>query len=180
MILDYGHNAAAMTAMVQFVERLGAAGRRIVVLSAPGDRRDEDVAQSALAVAGYFDKYICRRDDNLRGRGPDEVPRLLRDALVGAGVAPDDVEMIPDERESLNVALTECRAGDLLLFFGDDIARCWEQIVNFRPVDVERRTVRRPLEGPGATVVPDRAEAPRPFVRDTRGVRLARELEGED
>ncbi len=180
VILDYGHNAAAMKAMVQFVERLGAAGRRIVVLSAPGDRRDEDVAQSALAVAGYFDKYICRRDDNLRGRGPDEVPRLLRDALVGAGVAPDDVEMIPDERESLNVALTECRAGDLLLFFGDDIARCWEQIVNFRPVDVERRTVRRPLEGPGATVVPDRAEAPRPFVRDTRGVRLARELEGED
>ena len=180
VILDYGHNAAAVKAMVQFVERLGTAGRRIVVISAPGDRRDEDIAQSALAVAGYFDKYICRRDDNLRGRGPDEVPRLLRDALVGAGVAAEDVEIIPDERESLNAALTECRAGDLLLFFGDDITRCWEQIVNFRPVDVERRTVRRPLEGPGATVAPDRSRAPRPFVRDTRGVRLAREVEGED
>ena len=180
VILDYGHNAAAVKAMVQFVERLGTAGRRIVVISAPGDRRDEDIAQSALAVAGYFDKYICRRDDNLRGRGPDEVPRLLRDALVGAGVEAEDVEIIPDERESLNAALTECRAGDLLLFFGDDITRCWEQIVNFRPVDVERRTVRRPLEGPGATVAPDRSRAPRPFVRDTRGVRLAREVEGED
>jgi cyanophycin synthetase len=180
VILDYGHNAAAMKAMVQFVERLGTAGRRIVVISAPGDRRDEDIAQSALAVAGYFDKYICRRDDNLRGRGPEEVPRLLRDALAGAGVAPEDIEMIPDERESLNAALTECRAGDLLLFFGDDITRCWEQIVNFHPVDVERRTVRRPLEGPGATVAPDRSRAPRPFVRDTRGVRLAREVEGED
>ena len=108
------------------------------------------------------------------------MPRLLRDALVGAGVAAEDVEIIPDERESLNAALTECRAGELLLFFGDDITRCWEKIVNFRPVDVERRTVRRPLEGPGATVAPDRSRAPRPFVRDTRGVRLAREVEGED
>ena len=180
VILDYGHNAAAVQAMVQFVERLGAAGRRIVVMSAPGDRRDEDIAQSARATAGYFDRYICRRDDNLRGRGPEEVPQLLRDALMEAGVPPDDIEIIPDEREALHVALTECRAGDLLLFFGDDITRCWEQIVNFRPVDVERRTVRRPLEGPGATVAPDQAAAPRPFVRDTRGVRLAREIEGED
>jgi cyanophycin synthetase len=180
VILDYGHNAAAVQAMVHFVERLGAAGRRIVVLSAPGDRRDEDIAQSARATAGYFDRYICRRDDNLRGRGPEEVPQLLHDALIEAGVPPDDVEVIPDEREALHVALSECRAGDLLLFFGDDITRCWEQIVNFHPVDVERRTVRRPIEGPGATVAPDQSAAPRPFVRDTRGVRLAREAEGED
>ena len=180
VILDYGHNAAAVQAMVRFVERLGTAGRRVVVLSAPGDRRDEDIAQSARMVAGYFDRYICRRDDNPRGRGPDEVPQLLRTALIEEGVPPDDVEVIPDERESLHVALTECRAGDLLLFFGDNITRCWEQIVNFHPIDVERRTVRRPIEGPGATVAPDGSAAPRPFVRDTRGVRLARETEGED
>lgn len=180
VILDYGHNAAAVQAMVRFVERLGTAGRRVVVLSAPGDRRDEDIAQSARMVAGYFDRYICRRDDNPRGRGPDEVPQLLRTALIEEGVPPDDIEVIPDERESLHVALTECRAGDLLLFFGDNITRCWEQIVNFHPIDVERRTVRRPIEGPGATVAPDGSAAPRPFVRDTRGVRLARETEGED
>src|SRR5690606_12446299 len=111
VILDYGHNAAAVQAMVRFVERLGTAGRRVVVLSAPGDRRDEDIAQSARMAAGYFDRYICRRDDNPRGRGPDEVPRILRAALIEAGVPPDDVEIIPDERESLHAALTECRAG---------------------------------------------------------------------
>ena len=45
-------------------------GRRIVVLAGPGDRRDEDLVAIAHAVAGRFDHYICRRDDNLRERSP--------------------------------------------------------------------------------------------------------------
>ncbi|HRV81143.1 MAG TPA: cyanophycin synthetase, partial [Planctomycetota bacterium] len=73
VILDYGHNAAAVRAMVDLVGRLEPKGRRIVVVAAPGDRRDEDIIEVAEAVAGKFDHYICRRDDNFRGRDGDEV-----------------------------------------------------------------------------------------------------------
>ena len=38
-------------------------------------------ARSRSAVAGRFDHYICRRDDNLRDRAPDEVPRIMAAAL---------------------------------------------------------------------------------------------------
>ena len=85
VILDYGHNAAAVSAMTDLVERLDPSGRRIVVIASPGDRRDEDVIEVALAVAGKFDHYICRRDDNPRGRGDDEVPQMQRKALIDAG-----------------------------------------------------------------------------------------------
>ena len=180
VILDYGHNAAAMAAMVQFVERLQPQGRRIVVLSAPGDRRDEDIAAIARITASAFDHYICRRDDGLRGRGPDEVPQLLRTALLEAGVPADDIALIPDEREATQAGLREARAGDLVLIFGDNVTRCWEQIVTFQPVDAERRAQRRQAVGPGATVPPNEGATPRAMVRDTRGVRLAREVEGED
>jgi cyanophycin synthetase len=177
VILDYGHNAAAVEAMVQFVERLGTTGRRIVVITSPGDRRDEDMLAMAASVAGYFDLYICREDDNRRGRAPGEIPALLRDGLLSAGVPEEAIRMIPDEQAAVSAALSEAHAGDLLLIFGDNVARCWEQIVTFKPVHAERRAVRRPVDGQGATVPPDERATPRAYVRDVRGVRLARDLE---
>ena len=179
VILDYGHNPAAVEAMVQLVDRLGRGARRIVVLSAPGDRRDEDVKNIARIAAGWFDHYICRRDDGLRGRGPDEIPLLLRDALLEQDVPAEQIAVIPDEQEATAAALAEARPGDLVLIFGDAIARTWEQIVSFRPVEHERRATRRTRPaGDGAQPPVD--GQPRSFVRDVRGVRFARETEAED
>src|SRR5262249_18886694 len=64
VVLDYGHNPAAVGAMVDLVRRLEVKGRRICVLAAPGDRRDEDMREIARLAAGRFDHYICRRDDS--------------------------------------------------------------------------------------------------------------------
>src|SRR5512141_207310 len=174
VILDYGHNAAAVEAMVQLVERLDTGGRRIVVLAAPGDRRDEDIRAIARIIAGCFDHYICRRDDSLRGRGPDEVPTLLRDTLIADGVPEEQIELIPDEVEATDAGLRAAQAGDLLLIFGDNVARSWEQIVTFRPVQAERRSARRPRTRPAPGPMPP-AERPVSYVRDVRGVRFARE-----
>jgi cyanophycin synthetase len=179
VILDYGHNAAAIEAMIQFVERLDSGGRRIVVLAAPGDRRDEDIRAIARITAGSFDHYICRRDDSLRGRRPDEVPALLRDTLLAEGVNPDDIDLIPDEVEATDLALRSAHAGDLVLIFGDNVARSWEQIVSFRPLDAERRGARRPRTRPSPGPVPPE-DRPFSYVRDVRGVRFARDNEGED
>jgi cyanophycin synthetase len=68
VILDYAHNPAAVKTMSDLVTRLGESGRKILVLAAPGDRRDEDIAEIGKAAAGHFDLYICRQDDHLRGR----------------------------------------------------------------------------------------------------------------
>ena len=66
VLMDYGHNAHAVGMMADLAQRLDVAGRRIVVLAGPGDRRDEDLRAIARAVAGRFDHYVCRRDDDLR------------------------------------------------------------------------------------------------------------------
>ncbi|MEO8226013.1 MAG: cyanophycin synthetase [Gemmatimonadota bacterium] len=179
VILDYGHNPAAVEAMVQLVDGLDGGGRRIVVLSAPGDRRDEDVREIARILAGNFDHYICRRDDALRGRGSDEIPRMLQETLIAEGVPPEEIEVVPDEVDATEHALDAARANDLVLVFGDNITRSWEQIINFRPVEAERRATRRARSGPTATT-PVPSEQPVTYVRDTRGVRYARSTEAED
>jgi cyanophycin synthetase len=177
VILDYGHNPAAVEVMCQLVERLEPTGRRIVVLAAPGDRRDEDIADIGRIAAGQFDRYILRRDDSLRGRKPEEVPHLLRDALLAAGVPAEQILVIPDEQTATDTALREASPGDLLLIFGDAITRTWKQVIQFRP-EAPARLVERPRTSrpePAAVVAPLVDDRRREFVRDSRGVWLARE-----
>src|SRR4051794_11041243 len=183
VILDYGHNAAAVEAMVTLVTRLDVAGRRLCVLSAPGDRRDQDIAEIGRIAAGRFDRYICRRDDVLRGRRPDEVPQLLRDALVTNGVLAEQILVLPEEQAAVDAALREADAGDLLLIFGDAITRSWKQVIQFQP-NAAARIVERPRHSAPAMAMAVSADGGedhrREFVRDSRGVRVAREEELED
>ncbi len=180
VIVDYGHNAPAVDLMSQLAQRLDVAGRRLVVLAAPGDRRDQDILDISRAAAGRFDHYICRRDDRLRGRGNDEVPRLLRDGLLANDVPADHIDMVPDEREAHEHALRLARPGDLVLLFADALTRTWKQVINFRP-DAARSPADRARAAPA--VVPDLPPVEVPslngdaLVRDERGVRLARETE---
>jgi cyanophycin synthetase len=132
VLFDYGHNAHAVAAMADLAQRLDVSGRRIVVLAGPGDRRDEDLVAIARAVAGRFDHYICRRDDNLRERASDEVPRIQAAALRAAGVRAEAISVIPDEQEAVATALRMGESGDLLLIFADALVRSWKQITKFK------------------------------------------------
>jgi cyanophycin synthetase len=179
VILDYGHNPAAVEAMCQLTDRLEVAGKRIVVLAAPGDRRDEDIAEIGRMAAGRFDRYILRRDDSLRGRKPEEVPHLLRDALLANGVPAERILVIPDEQTAVDTALREAQPGDLLLVFADAITRSWKQVIQFhpeapaRPMERVRPPRLEPAQVPVAPLLHE--DSRREFVRDSRGVWLARE-----
>jgi cyanophycin synthetase len=188
VLFDYGHNAHAVGMMADLAMRLDVVGRRIVVLAGPGDRRDEDLVAIAKAAAGRFDHYICRRDDNLRNRGPDEVPRLQAQALRSAGVPEKDISVIPDEQEAIDAALRMGESGDLLLIFADALVRSWKQVTKFKPVAAPPRsspapTVRAPAaEAKSVHKEETSAAAYSEFnldglIRDERGVRLAPESE---
>ena len=190
VIMDYGHNAAAVDSVCQLVTRLDVKGRRICVVAGPGDRRDEDIVEiGQVAARGGFDHYICRRDDDLRGRDGEEVPRLIRDTLIAAGIPESRIALIPEEQEAIDAALRMARPGDLVLLFADALARSWKQVVHFRPIGEDgtltppRRTGEWALAdftaasatgdgaaGDGATFGDDVV-----IVRDERGVHIARE-----
>jgi cyanophycin synthetase len=178
VIMDYGHNAAAIRAMCDLADRMEVRGRRVCVLAAPGDRRDEDIAEIGRAAAGHFEHYICRRDDGLRGRRSDEVPKMLRAALLEEGVPAQAIDTIPDEQEAVATALRMARPGDLLLVFADALARTWGQVVHFHPTDGADGHGAAPAAVETGGVDLDLEEGM--VIRDERGVRLARETETTD
>jgi cyanophycin synthetase len=160
VLFDYGHNAPAVAALCALANRLPVHGRRLCVFSAPGDRRDEDIrAIASAAAAGDFDHYICRRDDPLRGRGEDEVPRMLAEGLRAHGIGDDRITRIVDEQDAIETALRMARPGDLLLVFADALARGWKQIVNFRP-DLDTSVVPAPRPARAVPRAEVRDEAP--------------------
>ena len=182
VILDYAHNPAAISAMCQLSDRLDVSGRRVCVISSPGDRRDEDVSALASTAAGHFDHYICKADDNRRGRGDAEIPEMIRNQLIAQGVDKSAVEVIADEKDSVAHALSFCDAGDLLVVFGDDITRCWKQIIHFK-TDGSGREVESKNEGSNEdSEVIEHFELAdgQSLIRDERGVRIAKTEEGDD
>jgi hypothetical protein len=150
VLFDYGHNAHAVGMMADLAQRLDVTGRRIVVLAGPGDRRDEDLIAISKAVAGRFDHYICRRDDNLRNRASDEVPKIQAAALREAGVPADAISVIPEEQEAIDAALRMGEAGDLLLIFADALVRSWKQITKFKSNGALRFAAQPPAAQPHA------------------------------
>jgi cyanophycin synthetase len=145
VLLDYAHNSHGMTAMAQTIRGLTVNGRRIGILAAPGDRRDEDILDLARAAAPAFDFILLREDDRLRGRERGETAKLLRKGLLAAGFPTDRIaEEVFAEEEAVQRGLETAQPGDLLVIFGDDLDRSWNQIVNFG----------RPASSPAAPTVP--------------------------
>jgi cyanophycin synthetase len=182
VILDYAHNPAAISAMCQLSDRLDVSGRRVCVISSPGDRRDEDVSALASTAAGHFDHYICKADDNRRGRGDVEIPEMIKNQLIAEGVDKSAVEVIADEKASVAHALEFCDAGDLLVVFGDDITRCWKQIIHFKTDGSGREVENQKDESNKDSEVVEHFELAdgQSLIRDERGVRIAKTEEGDD
>jgi cyanophycin synthetase len=182
VILDYGHNPAAIKVVCQTIDRFEVNGKKIVVLAAPGDRRDEDICAIATEAAGHFDHYILKADDNRRGRDDREVPLMLQRQLIESGVKEEQTQIISDETLAIETALQDAQEGDLLLIFGDDITRCWKQIIGFNPENQKPNIASNDVLVSSVIINEDEKVfiETMDLIKDERGVRLARIEEDGD
>lgn len=147
-LVDYGHNPAAITGLMDMVMRLDAK-RRIGVLAAPGDRRDEDIRELGRLCA-VLDGAIVRDDEDLRGREPGETPRLIAEGLRAGGMSPDRITFISEEFPAIDAALAQLEEGHLAVILASDVMGVLDKL---RPV------MRTPSEERQATTPPVVKEA---------------------
>ena len=121
VILDYGHNPAAMRALSEAVMALGKR-RTIMTISLPGDRRDEDLTATMQASLPCVDAYILFDGKERRGREPGVLPYLLRQALP----ADTTCEFARDQAHAIELAWTRLRPGDHLIAIADDVGEALE------------------------------------------------------
>jgi cyanophycin synthetase len=119
LIADYGHNPDAVQALVNAVDNMPA-GRRSVVISGAGDRRDEDIRQQTEILGDAFDDVILYQDACQRGRADGEVIALLRQGLANARRT-QKIDAIDGEFIAIDTALSRLQKGDLCLILIDQV-----------------------------------------------------------
>jgi len=122
LVADYGHNPDAIRALVEAVDAMPASStqKRWVVISAAGDRRDEDIRRQTEILGTAFDGVILYQDACQRGRADGEVLALLRAGLAGAART-REIEEIRGEFLAIDTALDKLSHGDLCLILIDQV-----------------------------------------------------------
>lgn len=115
VILDYGHNPAAVAAAIAAARAL-APRRLLGVVGAPGDRHDA-MYHALGQVAAGFDRLWIKEDADRRGRRPGEVAGLIRRGALDAGLDPARLQVVLPELEAFHAALAAARPGDVVLVF---------------------------------------------------------------
>ncbi len=124
-LIDYGHNVPALIALQPLVNGL-ATQRKIGVATAPGNRRDEDLAALGAQLARMCDLVFVYETD-ARGRETGETSRLIHDGAASAGTQAK-VETIMSEQEAVAKAIGAAEPGDFLLLLVDDIEGTTERL----------------------------------------------------
>jgi cyanophycin synthetase len=116
VILDYGHNVAAMRALADALPHDGSR-RTVMVIGLPGDRRDEDLLATVQASLPVVDEYVLHDLKNRRGRAELEVPQLMRSCL-----GPDTPHhFTADQHEGIIRGFQLTRPGDRLVIIADEV-----------------------------------------------------------
>jgi cyanophycin synthetase len=126
VLVDYAHNAAAIAGLMDFVYNLDAA-RRIGIITAPGDRRDEDL-RTVGRLSSRLDHVIVREDKYRRGREPGEISKLIIEGLKENGMNDSQIEIIYNETDGLAHALTQMEDNDLVFVLADEVPAVLAQL----------------------------------------------------
>jgi UDP-N-acetylmuramyl tripeptide synthase len=115
--VDFAHNPAALSGLVDFAQRLRSGGRLAMLLGQAGNREDADLDRlAAVAGAARPDLVVLKEMSGyLRGRNAGEIPAILRRALDQAGVAGAAIVDVEGEEAAVRHALAWARAGDVLM-----------------------------------------------------------------
>jgi cyanophycin synthetase len=117
VLVDYAHNPEGLRGLLHVAEHLrGGQGRLGLLLGHAGNRLDAEIEALARVAAEFRPALIVIKENeaHLRGREPGEIPRLIRSALLAAGLPESSLPMRMSEFEAVRVALDWARPGDVL------------------------------------------------------------------
>jgi cyanophycin synthetase len=118
VVIDDCHNASALQALAETLDRFPA-GTRSVVYSAGFGRRDADVVRQGELLGAAFDRVIVYEDISADDRPEGGLSALFREGLAKGGRVTDVIE-IRDHSLAVETALGRVRPGEILVVQTED------------------------------------------------------------
>ena len=114
VIVDYAHNPAAYTALAEMARAL-LPGQLVGIVTAPGDRRDDDLRDVGRVCAARFDELVVYESSS-RGRAYGGAVDLILQGAEDIVGKTDTLHRELDAGAAIRLGLSLCRRGDVLVF----------------------------------------------------------------
>jgi cyanophycin synthetase len=119
VIVDYGHNPAAIEALSAIFPHLSK-GRVIGMHSGTGNRRDQEILEFGRVLGRTYD-HIVLIDSDPRRRKLGETSDVVERGILETGFPKEELTVILDVREATQAALDMAQSGDLVVLQCDDV-----------------------------------------------------------
>jgi UDP-N-acetylmuramyl tripeptide synthase len=114
VIVDYAHNPAAYAALAEMARSL-LPGQLVGIVTAPGDRRDEDLFEVGRVCADRFDELVVYESSS-RGRAYGGAVDLILQGAENVVGKTDTLHRELDVGAAIRLGLSLCGRGDVLVF----------------------------------------------------------------
>jgi cyanophycin synthetase len=129
VLIDYVHNPHGFFALGKMLNMMD--GFKTGILTAVGDRRDEDIVEIGRVAAKIFNKVIIRIDEDTRGRTGQEITDLI---VKGVNETNPQIALhfIPDFNLALRFALDQALPGEYIVLSAENPEKaiaCFNELV---------------------------------------------------
>ena len=115
VIMDFAHNPDGVARFCEFTDQLDVPGRKLIAFAGTASRTDETIKGIGRALAGHFDYYFCKEYVPTDEKPRRKVAHLLRQGLVEAGVAENQIAITTFGKGVIFEIFDACEPGDLLV-----------------------------------------------------------------
>ncbi len=126
VMIDYGHNRAAVEALSDILDDL-TDGEKIVVCQGTGNREKEDIIDFGEGIGNTYDRVVIN-DSDPRYRKVGETAEFVKEGVLETGLPEDRVEVVIKEIESIERGFEIAEKGDLLVVQPYDIQKVIDHI----------------------------------------------------
>lgn len=135
VLVDFAHNPAGFNGIKEYLKTIEAT-EHIGVISGTGDRRDEDILETARISAAMFDKVVICQEKYLRGRPQEELVELL---TTGLQEVKPNIEIVTDNNgtSALKNLIENAKDGSFITILSDTIDNAIHKVTSYLDSELE-------------------------------------------
>lgn len=137
VLVDFAHNPDGFNGIKDYLKTVEAT-EHVGVISGTGDRRDEDIIETARIAAQMFDRVVICQEKYLRGRKQQELIDLL---LVGLKeVKPNiEIEINNNGEDCMKKLITNAKTGSFITILSDTIDNAIHKATYYLDKELDRK-----------------------------------------
>ncbi|WP_316769679.1 cyanophycin synthetase [Pedobacter frigiditerrae] len=137
ILVDFAHNPDGFNGIKAYLQTV-AATEHVGVISGTGDRRDEDIIETARIAAQMFDKVVICQEKYLRGRKQQELIDLLVKGLKE--VKPNiPIEINNNGEDCMKNLVNNAKSGSFITILSDTIDNAIQKATYYLDKELDKK-----------------------------------------